>query len=203
MSSGTSATLRNEDWYEGALGTMGLTIGTAAAGYAVMKMNGRGQIGYVTGGTQSKICVVSRLAVNTMPTALQDWKFHMGISSGSNTNGITVTGSIMWYCSSSSPFWKMYSASISGGIIMDMASTIPVTTDAIVLGTWFPNNAGDCVYFYSTDGGITYNIEHMFVRTANNYGGSPVIGATRVAGTTNTTTVDLDYIGISVRGATI
>lgn len=203
MASGTSATLRNESWAAGSLGTMGLTIGTAAGGYAVMKMNGRSGIGYLTGATQSKICVVSRLAMNTLPTVAQDYRFQMGISSSANTNGIVLTGSIMWYCNSSSSFWKMYASNTAGTIIADITSTIPVTTSAIVLGTWFPNNMGDCVYFYSSDGGVTYHTEHMFVRATNNYGGSPVIGAARITGTTSVITAELDYIGISVKGATI
>jgi hypothetical protein len=201
MASGTGALCRNENQINNSLGSIGLSTGTTAAGYSVFKMNGRSQAGvYQTGLGYSKYCVLSRFSLTTaLPTVAQNYRFMVGISATSNTNGINTNGSLMWYCDAGNANWRMYAQNTALGLATDLVSTIPVTIGIMLLGVYFPNNQGDCVYFYSSDGGITYRTESMFVRVSNNYAGAPVIGIGKSAGTTNVT-ADLDYIAISIKG---
>jgi hypothetical protein len=71
-----------------------------------------------------------------------------------------------------------------------------------VLGTYHPNNLGDTVFFYSSDGGMTYAVSSRFVRVSSNYGGAPVIGVNKLVGTT-AIQATVDYVGISCRGGVI
>jgi hypothetical protein len=70
-----------------------------------------------------------------------------------------------------------------------------------VLGCWYPNTNGDCVYFYSADGGIVYTVDSMFVRVSSGYGGAPSMGIQKSAGTTSRT-LDVDYLALSKKGGT-
>jgi hypothetical protein len=137
-----------------------------------------------------------------LPTAAQDFIFGVGISTQSNAGGITVSGSNSWYASFANGFWRNYTANTANTLISDTTTTLPVTTNAIVLGTYHPNNMGDTVFFYSADGGMTYAVSSRFVRVSNNYGGAPVIGVNKLVGTTSIQAT-VDYIGISCKGGII
>jgi hypothetical protein len=201
LASGTGAIIRNDDQMIGGFGTIGLTTGTQATGSVTLKSMGRSGF-FASGGAYSKYCVVSRIRLNQLPTAAQDFTFGVGISNGSNATGITVSGSMSWYASNGNAFWRNYSANTANTLITNTTTSLAVTTNTIVLGTYHPNNLGDCVFFYSSDGGMTYAVSSRFVRTENNYAGSPVIGVNKLVGTTSITAT-VDYIGISCKGGVI
>jgi hypothetical protein len=145
---------------------------------------------------------VSRIRLEQLPTAAQDFIFGVGISSGSNTTGLTTAGSNTWYASFANGFWRNYTSNTSNTLISDTTTILPVTTNAIVLGTYHPNNLGDTVFFYSADGGMTYAVSSRFVRVSNNYGGAPVIGVNKLVGTTRIEAT-VDYVGITCKGGII
>ena len=199
--SGTGAILRNEDQILNGIGTINLTTGTTASGNSTLKAMSRSGF-YLTAGIASKYCIVSRFRLNQLPTAAQDFTFAVGISTQSNVGGITVSGSNSWYASFANGFWRNYTSNTANTLISDTTTTLPVTTNAIVLGTYHPNNMGDTVFFYSADGGMTYAVSSRFVRVSNNYGGAPVIGVNKLVGTTSIAAT-IDYVGISCKGGII
>jgi hypothetical protein len=200
-SSGTGAILRNEDQILNGIGTINLTTGTVANGSSTFKSMPRSGF-YLTGGIPSKYCIVSRFRLNQLPTAAQDFVFGVGISTQSNVTGLTVSGSNSWYASFANGFWRNYTSNTANTLISDTTTILPVTTNAIVLGTYHPNNLGDTVFFYSSDGGMTYAVSSRFVRVSNNYGGAPVIGVNKLVGTTSIAAT-IDYIGITCKGGII
>ena len=199
--SGTGAIIRNDDTMIGGFGTIGLTTGTVATNSVTLKSMGRSGY-YQSGGTYSKYCVVSRIRLNQLPTAAQDFTFGVGISAGSNSTGITTSGSMSWYASNGNAFWRNYSSNTANTLITDTTTSLAVTTNAIVLGTYHPNTLGDCVFFYSSDGGMTYAVSSRFVRVSNNYAGAPVVGVNKLVGTTSIVTT-VDYVGITCKGGVI
>jgi hypothetical protein len=198
---GTGAIIRNDNLINGAFGTISFTTGTLANNSGTLKSMGRSGF-YTFGGAFSKYCVVSRIKLDQLPTAAQDFIFGVGISANSNATGITTAGSNSWYASFANSFWRNYTSNTGGTLISDTTTSLPVTTNGIVLGTYHPNNLGDTVFFYSADGGMTYAVSSRFVRVSSNYGGAPVIGVNKLVGTT-AITATVDYVGISCRGGVI
>lgn len=204
QASGTGSLVRNEAATINSMGTIGLTTGTLASGYATIKMNGRsanGVFGSVTT-TLSQFAVVTRFALNTLPTVAQDYRFQTGLCANSNANSVSLTGLMGWYCSSGNANWKCYTSTTAGGLVSDVTSGLVVSTNVIVLGTYHPNILGDTVFFYSSDGGMTYTVDNRFVRVSNVYGGAPVVGIGKTAGLISVT-VDNDYIGLTLKGSRI
>lgn len=66
----------------------------------------------------------------------------------------------------------------------------------------FIKDLGDCVFFYSGDGGTVYTVDSRFVRVSSTYGGTPLAGLQKSAGTTNRV-VDMDYMALSKKGGVI
>jgi hypothetical protein len=199
--SGTGAYLRNENLMSGGFGTLSFISGTTASGSGTLKAMPRS--GFYFGlGSNSKYCVVARIRLDQLPTAAQDFVFGVGISNLSNATGITTSGSMSWYASSGNAFWRNYSANTANTLITDTTTSIAVSTNPIVLGTYHPNNLGDCVFFYSSDGGMTYAVSSRFVRVSNNYNGAPVIGLNKLVGTTSILAT-VDYVGITCKGGVI
>lgn len=198
---GTGAFIRNDNFINNAFGTITFSTGTVANNSGTLKSMGRSGF-YLVGGAFSKYCVVSRIRLDQLPTAAQDFIFGVGISTGSNVTGITTAGSNSWYASNGNAFWRNYTSNTSNTLISDTTTSLPVTTNAIVLGTYHPNNLGDTVFFYSADGGVTYAVSSRFVRVSSNYGGAPVIGVNKLVGTT-AIQATVDYIGITCKGGVI
>jgi nitrogen fixation protein len=201
QASGTGAIIRNDNQILNGLGTITFTTGTVANNSGTLKSMGRSGF-FASAGSFSKYCVVSRIRLDQLPTAAQDFIFGVGISAGSNATGITTVGSMSWYASNGNAFWRNYSSSTAGTLITDTTTSLAVTTNAIVLGTYHPNNLGDCVFFYSSDGGMTYAVSSRFVRVSNNYAGAPVIGVNKLVGVT-AIQASVDYVGITCKGGVI
>jgi hypothetical protein len=204
LANGTGALVRNETGMTNSIGTIGFTTGTTATGFAKIVMNGRGSTGFNTGSTQyNQFAVVTRLRLEALPTALQDFRFQTGLVANSNTLSPSITGLMGWYCTSANANWKCYAANTASTIVNDVTSGLAVTLNAdIVLVTYHPNPQGDTVFVYSSDGGITYTVDSRFVRVSNNYGGAPVIALLKTVGTTSVT-ADVDYIGLTIKGPRI
>lgn len=203
QATGTGALLRNEDDIAGAIGTVGFTVGTTTNGSATIKMNPRSGIGYVVGANASKILVVARLALFTeIPTIAQNYFVTVGLCSNNLATGLSVVGLLGWVANADSAFWQCRAANSSNTIISLTNSSLPLSFDPVVLGTWYPNNLGDTVFFYSGNGGKDYTVDSMFVRVSSNYGGSPVIGASKLTGTTSRS-VGFDYMGITRKGGIV
>ena len=201
VANGTGAIIRNDNNTSNGFGTITFTTGTLANNSGTIKSMGRS--GFFTNtGVYSKYCVVSRIRLDQLPTAAQDFIFGVGISAGGNTNGITTSGSMSWYASNGNAFWRNYSSNTANTLITDTTTSLAVTTNTIVLGTYHPNNLGDCVFFYSDDGGTVYNVSSRFVRVSNNYAGTPVVGVNKLVGTT-AISATVDYIGITCKGGVI
>jgi hypothetical protein len=198
---GSGSIIRNDNLVNGMFGTITFTTGTVANNSGTIKAMARSGF-FSSGGAFDKYCVVARIKLEQLPTAAQDFIFGVGISNGANGNGITVSGSMSWYASNGNAFWRNYSANTANTLITNTTTALAVTTNTIVLGTYHPNNLGDCVFFYSSDGGMTYAVSSRFVRTENNYAGSPVIGVNKLVGTTSILAT-VDYIGISCKGGVI
>jgi hypothetical protein len=201
IASGTGAFIRNDNQILNGLGTITFSTGTVANNSGTLKAMGRSGF-FTSAGSFSKYCVVSRIRLEQLPTAAQDFIFGVGISSSSNTTGLSVTGSMTWYASFANSFWRNYSSNTAGTLITDTTTSLAVTTNAVVLGTYHPNNLGDCVFFYSADGGMTYAVSSRFVRVSNNYAGAPVIGVNKLAGLTSIQAT-VDYVGITCKGGVI
>jgi hypothetical protein len=202
IASGTGALVRNETPMTNSIGTIGLTTGTLAIGYAKIVMNGRGGTGFGTGSTlYNQYAVVTRLRLEALPTALQDFRFQTGLVAVSNSAAPSMTGLMGWYCTSANANWKCYAANTSSTIVSDVTSGLPIVLNAdIVLATYHPNPQGDTVFVYSSDGGMTYTVDSRFVRVTSNYGGAPVVGLSKILGITSIT-ADIDYIGLTIKGA--
>jgi hypothetical protein len=198
---GSGAIIRNDNQMNGMFGTITFTTGTVANNSGTLKSMGRSGF-YQTGGASSKYCVVSRIRLDQLPTAAQDFIFGVGISSASNATGITTSGSNSWYASFANGFWRNYTSNTGNTLISDTTTSLAVTTNAIVLGTYHPNNLGDTVFFYSADGGMTYAVSSRFVRVSSNYGGAPVIGVNKLVGLTSIQAT-VDYVGITCKGGVI
>jgi hypothetical protein len=201
VANGTGAIIRNDNMVNNGFGTITFTTGTVATNSGTIKAMARSGF-FASSGTFDKYCVVSRIKLDQLPTAAQDFIFGVGISNGANGNGITTSGSMSWYASNGNAFWRNYSANTASTLITDTTTSLAVTTNVVVLGTYHPNNLGDCVFFYSSDGGMTYAVSSRFVRVSNNYGGSPVIGVNKLVGTT-AISATVDYIGITCKGGVI
>lgn len=201
LASGTGAIIRNDNLINNAFGTITFSTGTLANNSGTLKSMGRSGF-YTTGGGFSKYCIVSRIRLDQLPTAAQDFIFGVGISSNSNATGITTVGSNSWYASFANGFWRNYTSNTGNTLISDTTTSLAVTTNAIVLGTYHPNNLGDTVFFYSADGGMTYAVSSRFVRVSSNYGGAPVIGVNKLVGLTSIAAT-VDYVGITCKGGVI
>jgi hypothetical protein len=204
LASGTGALVRNETGMTNSIGTIGFTTGTLATGFAKIVMNGRGGTGFGTTTTQyNQFAVVTRLRLESLPTALQDFRFQTGLTANSNSLSPSITGLMGWYCTSANANWKCYAANTSGTLVSDTVSGLPIVLNAdIVLATYHPNPQGDTVFVYSSDGGMTYTVDSRFVRVSSNYGGAPVIGLVKTVGITSVT-ADVDYIGLAIKGPRI
>ena len=190
-------------FFEGSSGNIVLTLGTTTTGSAVIKTNPRSGIGYSTGAYASKILYVARIKLETdIPTSGQNYSVHVGLCSNNLANGVSVIGLLGWVANSGNTFWQCRATNTTNTITSLTTSGLPVTTNPIVLGTWYPNNLGDTVFFYSANGGKDYTVDSMFVRVSSNYGGSPVVGAQKSTGTTSRT-IGVDYIGFSKKGGVV
>ncbi|NDG29859.1 hypothetical protein EB118_07155, partial [bacterium] len=206
--SGTGALCRNENYITGQNGSLGLTSGTTSTGYVQIKNNARGGINFqTTTGTTSKICVVARCQITTaIPTVAENYIFQVGVSLASNAVGGNLATSLCWYIQNtvtSTTNWITRAQNAAGTVTTETASGLPITVgQPVVVGCWYPNTNGDCVYFYSADGGVTYTVDNMFVRVTSTYGGNPVFVLQKTAGTTSRI-VDIDYIGITIKGGVV
>jgi hypothetical protein len=202
LATGTGALARNENPLSQAIGTIGLSTGTTTTGASTIKSNPRGQWNLVTGGGGSKALVVSRLQLPTAPTVAENWYAMMGVSQTALSSGVNFTSGVGWVADINSTFWQCRAANTSNTIISTTISALPLSTNSVVLGCWYPNTNGDCVYFYSADGGVVYTVNSMFVRVSSAYGGAPSMGIQKSAGTTSRT-LDVDYLALSKKGGTI
>jgi hypothetical protein len=204
FASGTGALVRNESAMGNSIGTIGLTTGTLATGFARITMNGRGGTGFGTGTTQyNQFAVVTRIRLEALPTALQDFRFQTGLNASANSLSPSITGMMGWYCTSANANWKCYAANTASTIVSDVTSGLAVTLNTdIVLATYHPNPQGDTVFVYSSDGGMTYTVDSKFVRVTSNYGGAPLVAILKTVGI-NSVTADIDYIGLTIKGARI
>ena len=201
LATGTGALTRNETTSGTGIGTIGLSTGSTATGMAKIVMNGRSSTGVFGSATTGydQFAVVTKFNVDVLPTVAQDYRFQTGLVANSNSLNPSITGLMGWYCTSANANWKCYTSTVGGTLISDVTSSVPVTLNAIVLGTYYPNIVGDTVFFYSSDGGMTYAVENRFVRVSNNYGGAPVVAIQKTVGISNAT-ANIDYIGLTLKG---
>jgi len=203
VASGTGALVRNENPMNQGNGTLGLSTGTAITGNGTIKSQPRGPWNFTTGGGASRLCVLTRLQLTTAtPSTAESYIAQMGVSLGALSGGVATSGALSWIADTNSSFWQCRASNNANTIVNVTVSSLPLSLNPVVLGCWYPNNLGDCVFFYSADGGTVYTVNSRFVRVSSTYGGVPIVGINKSAGTTNRT-MDLDYIAISKKGGLV
>ena len=191
----------NTDW-----GVMRLTAGTTATGFLYASVDYRRFGGSTVFGVNG-LCPqlwVSKVKIDTVPTAAQDWNFNAGLNASTSTVATNGQTGLMWEMPTfasggvTPAFWNIRITNVANSLTILTTTTVPITAATyIYLGIFITSsNSGDAIFFYSTDG-ITYSFAYRFTRVSGNYGGLPFYRLAGSAGTLNTRSASVDWCGES------
>jgi hypothetical protein len=206
VGSGTGAGLASgaentTDW-----GVMRLTAGTTITGFLYASVDYRRFGGNTIFGLNG-LCPqlwVSKVKIDTLPTAAQDWNFNAGLNASTSTVATNGQTGLMWEMPTfasggvTPAFWNIRITNVANSLTVLTATTVPITAATyIYLGVFITSsNSGDAIFFYSTDG-ITYSFAYRFTKVSGNYGGLPFYRLAGSAGTLNTRSASVDWCGES------
>jgi hypothetical protein len=147
---------------------------------------------------------VTKVKIDTLPTALQDWNFNAGLNASTSTVATNGQTGLMWEMPTfasggvTPAFWNIRITNVTNSLTILTTTSVPITAATyIYLGIFITSsNSGDAIFFYSTDG-ITYSFAYRFTRTAGSYGGLPFYRLAGSAGTLNTRSASVDWCGES------
>jgi len=191
----------NTDW-----GVMRLSAGTTITGFLYASVDYRRFGGSTIFGVNG-LCPqlwVSKLKIDTIPTAAQDWNFNAGLNASTSTVATNGQTGLMWEMPTfasggvTPAFWNIRITNVANSLTILTTTTVPITAATyIYLGIFITSsNSGDAIFFYSTDG-ITYSFAYRFTRVSGNYGGLPFYRLAGSAGTLNTRSASVDWCGES------
>ena len=189
------------DW-----GVMRLTTGTSLGGFLYASVDYR-RTGANTIFGLNGLCPqlwVTKVKIDTIPTAAQDWLFAAGLNASSSTVATNGQTGLMWEMPTfasggvTPAFWNIRITNAVGALTILTATSVPITANTYVyLGIFITSsNNGDAIFFYSTDG-ITYSFAYRFTRVSGNYGGLPFYRAAGAAGNLATRSASVDWCGES------
>jgi len=115
---------------------------------------------------------------STAETLQFKWEFHPSFNNWYSYR----SGALSWIADTNSSFWQCRASNSSNSIVNVTTSSLPLSLNPVVLGCWYPNDQGDCVFFYSADGGTVYTVDSRFVRVSSGYGGTPLVAIQKSAG---------------------
>jgi hypothetical protein len=191
----------NTDW-----GVMRLSAGTTITGFLYASVDYRRFGGSTVFGVNG-LCPqlwVSKVKIDTVPTAAQDWNFNAGLNASTSTVATNGQTGLMWEMPTfasggvTPAFWNIRITNVANSLTILTTTTVPITAATyIYLGIFITSsNSGDAIFFYSTDG-ITYSFAYRFTRVSGNYGGLPFYRLAGSAGTLNTRSASVDWCGES------
>jgi len=189
------------DW-----GVMRLSAGTTITGFLYASVDYRRFGGSTVFGVNG-LCPqlwVSKVKIDTVPTAAQDWNFNAGLNASTSTVATNGQTGLMWEMPTfasggvTPAFWNIRITNVANSLTILTTTTVPITAATyIYLGIFITSsNSGDAIFFYSTDG-ITYSFAYRFTRVSGNYGGLPFYRLAGSAGTLNTRSASVDWCGES------
>ena len=188
------------DW-----GVMRLTAGTTLGGFLYASVDYRRFGGNTIFGLNG-LCPqlwVSKLKIDTLPTAAQDWNFNAGLNASTSTVATNGQTGLMWEMPTfasggvTPAFWNIRITNVTNVLTILTTTSVPITTSYIYLGIFIPStNSGDAIFFYSTDG-ITYSFAYRFTKVSGNYGGLPFYRLAGSVGLLATRSASVDWCGES------
>lgn len=206
LASGTGAGLvsgaeNTTDW-----GIMRLTAGTSIPGFLYASVDYRRFGGNTIFGLNG-LCPqlwVSKLKIDTLPTAAQDWNFNAGLNASTSTVATLGQTGLMWEMptfasgGATPAFWSIRITNVVNALTILTTTSVPITAATyIYLGIFITSsNNGDAIFFYSTDG-ITYSFAYRFTRVSGSYGGLPFYRLAGAAGLLATRSASVDWCGES------
>ncbi len=187
-------------------GVMRLSAGTTATGFLYASVDYRRFGGNTIFGVNG-LCPqlwVSKVKIDTLPTAAQDWNFNAGLNASTSTVATNGQTGLMWEMptfasgGATPAFWNVRITNAANSLTILTTTAAPITANTyIYLGIFITSsNNGDAIFFYSTDG-ITYSFAYRFTRVAGNYGGLPFYRLAGTVGTLNTRSASVDWCGES------
>jgi len=200
-SSGTGA--GNQSNSAGAVdawGAVNMSTGSTATGFTYLSVNTRraganAAFGATLATSSMPYVTVSKVQLDTVATALQDYQAFTGIS-GTSSLGTLGMGYYWHYGGFTTTFWTTRAQNTAGTLVSNTTS-ITASTSVLWLGVYKPGGANirDAVFFSSTDG-VVYTFAYKFVGTTSTYGGFPIIGVGSLVGTTSKSFI-ADWMGAS------
>jgi hypothetical protein len=189
------------DW-----GVMRLTAGTSLTGFIYASVDYRRFGGNTIFGING-LCPqlwVTKVKIDTLPTALQDWNFNAGLNASSSTVATNGQTGLMWEMPTfasggvTPAFWNIRITNVTNSLTILTTTSVPITAATyIYLGIFITSsNSGDAIFFYSTDG-ITYSFAYRFTRTAGSYGGLPFYRLAGSVGLLASRSASVDWCGES------
>jgi hypothetical protein len=206
VTSGTGSGLASGAETSDVWGVMRLSAGTTITGFLYASVDYRRFGGSTVFGVNG-LCPqlwVSKVKIDTIPTAAQDWNFNAGLNASTSTVATNGQTGLMWEMPTfasggvTPAFWNIRITNVANSLTILTATTVPITAATyIYLGIFITSsNSGDAIFFYSTDG-ITYSFAYRFTRVSGNYGGLPFYRLGGSAGTLNTRSASVDWCGES------
>jgi hypothetical protein len=169
-------------------GAVNMSTGSTATGFTYLSVNTRraganAAFGATLATSSMPYVTVSKVKLDTLGTALQDYQAFTGIS-GTSSLGTFGMGYYWHYGGSATTFWTTRAQNTAGALVTNTSSLTASTSD-VWLGIYKVGGANtrDAVFFFSTNG-VVYTFAYKFVGTASTYGGFPIIGVGSSVGTT-------------------